>query len=156
MKEKIHPTFYTDAVVTCASCGTTWTTGSTRQSLHVEVCSNCHPFYSGEGARLLDVEGQVDRFYRKVQAAKDYGAQKQAREEAKNPMNRPITELELGTRPTDALAKAGLETIGQLTDKLADGDDAVLAISGFGRKSLIDTKRKLRALGYEIPEPAAG
>jgi large subunit ribosomal protein L31 len=156
VKEKIHPTFYTDAVVTCASCGTTWTTGSTRKSLHVEVCSNCHPFYSGEGARLLDVEGQVDRFYRKMQAAKDYTAQKQAREEAKNPMNRPIAELELGTRPTDALSKAGLDTIGKLLERLAEGDDAVLAVSGFGRKSLIDTKRRLRAMGFEIAEPAAG
>jgi large subunit ribosomal protein L31 len=155
MKEKIHPTFYDDAVVTCASCGTTWTTGSTRKSLHVEVCSNCHPFYSGEGARLLDVEGQVDRFYRKMQAAKDYSSQKQAREEARNPMNRPITELELGTRPTDALQKAGLDTIGQVLDRLAQGDDALLAVSGFGRKSLIDTKRKIRALGFEIPEAAA-
>jgi large subunit ribosomal protein L31 len=156
LKEKIHPTFYTDAVVTCASCGTTWTTGSTRKSLHVEVCSNCHPFYSGEGARLLDVEGQVDRFYRKVQAAKDYTAQKQAREEAKNPMNHPISELELGTRPTDALTKAGLDTVGKLLERLSEGDDAVLAISGFGRKSLIDTKRRLRTMGFEIPEPAAG
>jgi len=155
MKENIHPTFYTDAVVTCASCGTTWTTGSTRKSLHVEVCSNCHPFFSGEGARMLDVEGQVDRFYRKVQAAKDFGAQKQAREEARNPLKRPITDLELGTRPTDALAKAGLETVGQLLDKLNEGDAAVLAIEGFGRKSLIDTKRKLRSLDYEVPEKVA-
>jgi len=155
MKANIHPTFYTDAVVTCASCGTTWTTGSTRKSLHVEVCSNCHPFFSGEGARMLDVEGQVDRFYRKVQAAKDFGAQKQAREEAKNPLKRPIAELELGTRPTDALANAGLETVGQLLDKLNEGDAALLAIEGFGRKSLIDTKRKLRGLDYQVPEKAA-
>ena len=72
MKANIHPTYYTDAVVTCASCGTTWTTGSTRKTLHVEVCSNCHPFFSGEQARMLDVEGQVDRFYRKLSAQKNY------------------------------------------------------------------------------------
>jgi large subunit ribosomal protein L31 len=155
MKEKIHPTFYTDAVVTCASCGTTWTTGSTRQSLHVEVCSNCHPFFSGEQARMLDVEGQVDRFYRKMDAAKEYKAQQRAREEAKNPLNHPISELELGTRPADALGKAGIQSIGQLLERLAEGDDAVLAIPGFGRKSLVDTKRKLRAMGFEIAEPAA-
>ena len=155
MKANIHPTYYTDAVVTCASCGTTWTTGSTRKSLHVEVCSNCHPFYSGEGARILDVEGQVDRFYRKMQAAKDFTAQKQARDEAKNPLRRPIADLELGTRPTEALSKAGLENVGQLLDKLSEGDAAVLAIEGFGRKSLIDVKRKLHGLDYEIPEKVA-
>ena len=48
---------------------------------------------------MLDVEGQVDRFYRKMQAAKDFTAQKQAREEAKNPIERPIAELELGHSP---------------------------------------------------------
>ena len=154
MKANIHPTYYTDAVVTCASCGTTWTTGSTRKTLHVEVCSNCHPFFSGEQARMLDVEGQVDRFYRKLSAQKNYAAEKQAREDARNPLKRPITELELGTRPTEALAKAGLETIGQLVEKLAEGDDGVLAIAGFGRKSLVDTKRKLRSMGYDVPEVA--
>lgn len=154
MKANIHPTYYTDAVVTCASCGTTWTTGSTRKSLHVEVCSNCHPFFSGEQARMLDVEGQVDRFYRKLSAQKSFAAEKQAREDARNPLKRPIADLELGTRPTDALAKAGLETIAQLTERLAEGDEAVLAIPGFGRKSLVDAKRKLRAMGYEVAEVA--
>lgn len=154
MKANIHPTYYTDAVVTCASCGTTWTTGSTRKSLHVEVCSNCHPFFSGEQARMLDVEGQVDRFYRKLSAQKSFAAEKQAREDARNPLKRPIADLELGTRPTDALAKAGLETIAQLTERLAQGDEAVLAIPGFGRKSLVDAKRKLRAMGYEVAEVA--
>ena len=154
MKPNIHPTYYTDAVVTCASCGTTWTTGSTRKSLHVEVCSNCHPFFSGEQARMLDVEGQVDRFYRKLSAQKTFAAEKQAREDARNPLKRPIADLELGTRPTDALTKAGLETIAQLTERLSQGDEAVLAIPGFGRKSLVDAKRKLRAMGYEVAEVA--
>ena len=62
MKKGIHPTFYPDAVVTCA-CGNTWTTGSTRKTIRTEVCSKCHPFYTGEQARIVDTEGQVDRFY---------------------------------------------------------------------------------------------
>lgn len=103
---------------------------------------------------MLDVEGQVDRFYRKLSAQKDFAAEKQAREDSKNPLKQPIADLELGTRPTEALAKAGLETIGQLVERLGEGDEAVLAIAGFGRKSLVDTKRKLRAMGYEIPEAA--
>ena len=65
MKTDIHPTVF-DAKVTCASCGTTWTTTSTKKELRIDVCSNCHPFYTGESAKLLDVEGQVDRFYKKL------------------------------------------------------------------------------------------
>jgi large subunit ribosomal protein L31 len=60
MKEKIHPKFYEDAVVTC-SCGHTFTTGSTKKELKVEVCSNCHPYYTGE-RRMLDTTGRVERF----------------------------------------------------------------------------------------------
>ena len=66
MKAEIHPTYYPDAKVTCASCGTTWTTGSTRKEIRVDICSNCHPFFTGEASRILDIEGQVDRFYKKL------------------------------------------------------------------------------------------
>lgn len=155
MRAKIHPTYYSDAKVVCASCGNTWTTGSTRKSIHVEVCSRCHPFFSGEQARILDVEGQVDRFYKKLQARQDYVETQKAREEAKKAPPKPVTELELGARPTEALAKAGITTIAQLMAKLGEGDDAALAIDGFGRKALIDSKKKIRALGYDLPETAA-
>jgi large subunit ribosomal protein L31 len=150
MKVDIHPTYYTDATVTCA-CGNTWKTGSTKQEIRVEICSNCHPFFSGEQARIVDIEGQVDRFYKKLQARQEYVEEKKARETSQVSPERPILELELGTRPTDALAKAGIKKVGQLLDKLAGGDDAVLAISGFGQKSLIDAKKKMRALGYQLP-----
>ncbi len=154
MREKIHPTYYTDAQVVCASCGNTWTTGSTRKSLHVEVCSKCHPFFSGEQARMLDVEGQVDRFYKKLQARQEYVEQQKTRENAKTSPKRPISELELGSRPTKALADAGITEVGQFLAKLNESDEAVLAIEGFGRKALIDIKKKLRALGYEVRESA--
>ena len=62
MKAKIHPN-YVEAQVTCA-CGHTWSTRSTKQTLRVEVCSNCHPFFTGE-QRILDVEGRVERFKRR-------------------------------------------------------------------------------------------
>jgi large subunit ribosomal protein L31 len=150
MKVDIHPTYYTDATVTCA-CGNTWKTGSTKQEIRVEICSNCHPFFSGEQARIVDIEGQVDRFYKKLQARQEYVEEKKARETSQVSPERPILELELGTRPTDALAKAGIKKVGQLLDKLAGGDGAVLAISGFGQKSLIDAKKKMRALGYQLP-----
>jgi large subunit ribosomal protein L31 len=152
MKQGIHPTYYPDAKVTCASCGTTWTTGSTQKEIRVEICSNCHPFFSGESARMIDIEGQVDRFYKKLQVRQSYVEEKKSRAEAKVSPKRPIAELELGTRPTAALDKAGIKEVGQFLAKLAEGEAAVLSIEGFGRKSLIDTKKKLRSLGYELPE----
>ncbi len=154
MKQGIHPTYYPDAKVTCASCGTTWTTGSTKKEIRVEICSNCHPFFSGESARIVDIEGQVDRFYKKLQVRQAYVEEKKARAESRVSPKRAITELELGTRPTSALDKAGIKEVGQFLAKLAEGEDSVLAIEGFGRKSLIDIKKKLRALGYELPETA--
>ena len=153
MKEKIHPTYYAEAEVTCASCKSTWTTGSTRKTLHVEVCSNCHPFFTGEQSRMLDTEGQVDRFYKKLQARQEYVEQQVAKETSKVSPNRPLAEAELGTRPTAALVKAGITTVGQFLAKLAEGEETLLAVDGFGRKALIDSKKKIRALGYEVPGP---
>jgi large subunit ribosomal protein L31 len=63
MKEKIHPKYYADAVVTC-SCGNTFTIGSTKKNLKVELCSRCHPFYTGE-RRMVDTGGRVERFKRR-------------------------------------------------------------------------------------------
>ena len=60
MKDKIHPKYFTDAKVTC-SCGSTFTTGSTKKELKVELCSQCHPFFTGE-RRMIDTTGQVERF----------------------------------------------------------------------------------------------
>ena len=59
MKEGIHPN-YKPATISCA-CGAVWETGSTKQDIHVEVCSKCHPFYTGR-QKLVDTGGRVDRF----------------------------------------------------------------------------------------------
>lgn len=152
MREKIHPTYYTDAQVIC-SCGNTWTTGSTRKIIRTDVCSKCHPFFTGE-QRIVDTEGQVDRFYKKLAARQQFIDDQDARESARTSMDRTIVELELGTRPTEALAKAGIENVGQALDKLAEGEASLLAVDGFGRKSLADLKKRLRQLGYELPEAA--
>ncbi|HWQ83057.1 MAG TPA: DNA-directed RNA polymerase subunit alpha C-terminal domain-containing protein [Anaerolineales bacterium] len=69
-------------------------------------------------------------------------------------MDRHITDLELGPRPTDSLAKAGINTVGDVLTKMANGEAAILAIEGFGRKSLADLKKRLRQFGYELPEAA--
>jgi large subunit ribosomal protein L31 len=63
MKPKIHPEYYTDAMVIC-SCGNTFTTGSTKKTLRVELCSKCHPFFTGE-QKIVDTAGRVERFKRK-------------------------------------------------------------------------------------------
>ena len=151
MKEGIHPTYYPDATVTCA-CGNTWTTGSTKKELRIEICSQCHPFFSGELQRIVDIEGQVDRFYKKLQARQEYVEETKSRKESRISPKRPISELEIGKRATEALGMAGISMVGQFLEKLAEGEDSILAISGFGRKSLIDLKKKLRSLGYEVPE----
>jgi len=62
--------------------------------------------------------------------------------------------LSLGTRPTEALTTAGLTTVGQVLERLAEGEAAMLKVDGFGRKSLIDLKKHLRQLGYELPAAA--
>ncbi len=152
MKSDIHPTYYPDAKVICA-CGNTWTTGSTKKVIHTDVCSRCHPFFTGE-QRIVDSEGQVDRFYRKLQARQQYLDELEAREQARPSPLRPIAELEIGARGTEALAKAGIVNVGQALEKLAMGDTALLSIEGFGRKSLADLKKRLRQFGYTLPEAA--
>jgi len=63
MKPKIHPEYYNDAKVICA-CGNTFTIGSTRKMVKVELCSKCHPFFTGE-QRVIDTLGRVERFKRR-------------------------------------------------------------------------------------------
>ncbi|MCK4595887.1 50S ribosomal protein L31 [candidate division WOR-3 bacterium] len=62
MKEKIHPKYY-ETIITCA-CGNTVKTKSTSKELHVEICSKCHPFFTGK-QKLVDTAGRVERFERK-------------------------------------------------------------------------------------------
>jgi large subunit ribosomal protein L31 len=66
MKTEIHPRYH-QAEVHCA-CGTTFTVGSTAESIRVEVCSNCHPFYTGT-QNIVDTAGQVERFQRRMERA---------------------------------------------------------------------------------------
>lgn len=62
MKKDIHPPYYSDAKVICA-CGHTFQTGSTQKEIRTEICSACHPFYTGK-KHLVDTAGRVDRFKR--------------------------------------------------------------------------------------------
>ncbi|MGI6207517.1 MAG: 50S ribosomal protein L31 [Anaerolineae bacterium] len=78
MKEGIHPKYYENAQVICA-CGHTWTTGSTKEVIRTDMCSQCHPFYTGE-QRIVDTAGQVDRFMRRLQRGRG-GAQEESPEQ---------------------------------------------------------------------------
>ncbi|MDD4873523.1 MAG: 50S ribosomal protein L31 [Dehalococcoidales bacterium] len=60
MKDKIHPAYYSDAKIIC-SCGNIITLGSTKKEMRVELCSKCHPFFTGE-RRMIDTAGRVERF----------------------------------------------------------------------------------------------
>ena len=65
MKKDIHPKWYPNAQVVC-SCGATYTMGATQEVIRTDVCSACHPFFTGE-QRIVDTEGQVERFMRRLE-----------------------------------------------------------------------------------------
>jgi large subunit ribosomal protein L31 len=67
VKKNIHPKYYDDCQVTCA-CGNKFTTGATVPEIKVEICSKCHPFFTGE-TKYVDTEGRIERFERKRKAA---------------------------------------------------------------------------------------
>jgi len=151
MREDIHPKWYPEARVICA-CGNTWTVGSTAPEIRTDVCSACHPFYTGE-QRIVDTEGQVDRFMKRLRVRDQIIADEETREQERTSPDVPITELGLDKRYTNILIDNSIEVIGDLLARWDEGgDDAILAISGIGRKVLADTKKLLRARGYEIPE----
>lgn len=68
MKADIHPTYFDKAIATCA-CGATYVVGSTKETIAVEICSACHPFYTGQ-EKVLDTTGRVDKFKKRAAAAK--------------------------------------------------------------------------------------
>jgi len=84
VKEKIHPTWYPEARVHCA-CGSTFTTGSTLKDISVEICSACHPLFTGQ-QKLIDTAGRVDKFNQRAAAAakkKEEAAAREATKQAK-------------------------------------------------------------------------
>jgi large subunit ribosomal protein L31 len=151
VREGIHPTWYEDARVICA-CGNTWTTGATQPEIRTDICSECHPFYTGQ-QRIVDTEGQVDRFMKRLQAREDRLAAREAEQEAGISPDLAITELEIGTRYEKALEEAGITVVGDILSLLEEeGDRGLTDIKGIGAKTLVDIKKELRSRGYELPE----
>lgn len=69
MQKNIHPTFYENATVVCA-CGETFETGSTLKTIKVEICSKCHPFFTGK-VKVIDTAGRVEKFQKKFAGSED-------------------------------------------------------------------------------------
>lgn len=81
MKKNIHPE-YVECTISCG-CGESWTTRSTVPEIKVEVCSSCHPFFRGGGAKFVDSMGRVDRFQKKF-GGKYFDAKKGRKKSTKN------------------------------------------------------------------------
>ncbi len=81
MKANTHPTYFEKAQVICV-CGNRFTTGSTQELIHVELCNKCHPFYTGE-QRFLDRGSKIQRFQQKQQIAQQYKATKKQKADDK-------------------------------------------------------------------------
>lgn len=145
MKEDIHPKWYPEAKVIVEG-EVVMTVGSTLPEINVEIWSGTHPFYTGT-QRLLDTEGQVDRFMRRLQKREELRVAKEEQVEQRDPTNLSVDNMSLGTRATNALINSDLTTVGDVVELLQKGDDALLALPGIGQKALIDIKRFLRNEG---------
>ena len=157
MKEGIHPEYHSEAQVVCA-CGNTWNVGATVPVIRTDVCNKCHPFFTGE-QRIVDSGGQVERFMKKLQRRDTIIAQEEERKALATSPQLDIVDLGLDSRTEKVLAGAGLTSVGELLDKLAEGDEGLTNLKGFGLKSLATLKKTLRSRGFilpgdEAPEPA--
>lgn len=94
MKVQIHPTYFKNAQVICA-CGNRFQTGSTQEVIHVELCSKCHPFYTGE-QKFVDTASRIQKFEKKREVAKEHQAKVVAKkEEIKKKSEAPKTLREM-------------------------------------------------------------
>jgi large subunit ribosomal protein L31 len=144
-----HPEYYPEAQVICA-CGNTWSVGSTIPVIRTDVCSKCHPFFSGE-QRIVDAGGQVERFMKKLERRDRAISEEEQRRAMEKSPDLAVTELDVSTRAKAVLAGAGLKTVGDIMAKLEVGDDELTNLAGFGLKSLATLKKKLRARGFVLP-----
>lgn len=143
MKQDIHPEWHPEAKV-ILNGEVIMTVGATKPELNVEIWSGTHPFYTGQ-QRLLDTEGQVDRFMMRLKKREEMLKAQEEAAAKQSPVNITVDSIGLGKRVENALTEAGITTVGDILEYLEEGDDALLAIPGVGRKALIDIKRYLRA-----------
>jgi large subunit ribosomal protein L31 len=162
MKTKIHPEWFAEARVTCMSCGNTWVTGATQPEIRTDICYKCHPFYTGE-QRIVDTEGQVDRFIKRLQVRDAKRGEAEQRAAAKTPMGLPVADLTLNSRHIKLMNENGIVTVGDFLARLEkDGEEKMsMDVPGMNPKLLHDIKKQLRERGYKVPgevaeEPSEG
>ena len=150
MKEGIHPKFYPETKVSCA-CGNTWTVGSTVAAIRTDVCSKCHPFFTGE-QRIVDAGGQVERFLKKLKRREQKLEEIEERRALKTSPGLLIAELDISTRVKNVLLDANIKTVSDVLVRLEKGgDEAMMNVKGFGLKSLATLKKRLRARDFVLP-----
>lgn len=93
MKANTHPQFFEEAQVVCA-CGNRFTVGSTVETIHIELCNKCHPFYTGE-QRFVDTASLIQKYQKKQEQAQQYKAQRVEKAEKKKRDNSPKTLREM-------------------------------------------------------------
>ena len=104
MKRGIHPEYYPHARVICA-CGRTWTTGSTKKEIRTDMCSECHPFFTGE-QRIVDTAGQVERFERRLGRKREFESRRAARERKRAERRAREVVIEVPGEPETTEAEA--------------------------------------------------
>ena len=114
MKKGIHPKYYPEAKVVCA-CGNTWVTGSTKEELRTDVCSKCHPFFTGQLQRIVDSAGQVERFNKRVEQAQVLREEAKIREAAREERERARALVEVvdedeAVEPIEGVSEEAAET----------------------------------------------
>ncbi len=145
MKKDLHPKWYPDAKVTHEG-EVIMVVGSTQPEISVDIWSGNHPFYTGQ-QRLVDTEGQVERFMKRLQRREVIREEVDELAESQSVTSLAIDEIPVSTRALNSLKADGLISVGDALERLQQGDDALLAIYGVGQKALIDIKKYLRAQG---------
>jgi len=145
MKKDLHPKWYPDAKVTHEG-EVIMLVGSTKPEISVDIWSGNHPFYTGQ-QRLVDTEGQVERFMKRLQRREEIKDDVEEQIESQSVAALPIEDIPVTTRALNSLKADGLNSVGDVLERLEQGDDALLAIHGVGQKALIDIKKYLRAQG---------
>ena len=139
MQDGIHPKWYPDAEI-IVDGEVVMKVGSTKKRIVVDIWSGTHPFFTGE-TRLVDTEGQVDRFMRRLQIRQQKAAEREARKVKRDPRKGEIGMVGLDKRAENALVDAGYTTVGDLADAISESDDVLLAVPGIGQTALIAVRR---------------
>ena len=152
MKKKGHPKYYPEARFIC-TCGTgnEWVGGSTQPEVRLVICSNCHPFYTGE-QRIVDTAGQVERFRRRFQHFEEHKKEQvdrkqQVIEKTKTTfLNQQLLALDLPDRLFQILSEENYVTVGDIIKVFDEDSEKFMDLEGFGPKSLEQLQEKIESL----------